>query len=228
MLEDAVNEYEYLTANPVSKRYRPRVPRKEREFLRPEESRRLLAESRSDFIGPAIWIGILAGLRPSEIQALRFRNIDFDRKVILIRESFKRKVKRIESFPKQKDWGSAPMTDDLATYLAERKGSPDDFVASGKFGGMLKYEILLSGLKRLCQKAGVRKISPHELRHSCTELYVEAGASAEDLRRLLNQSSLQATQRYIHRTDERLRSIAGQVRIGGAEPPIPSKLKLIG
>jgi site-specific recombinase XerD len=55
------------------------------------------------------------------------------------------------------------------------------------------------------------RVTPHELRHSCTELYVQAGASAEDLRRLLNHKSLAATIRYMHRTDERLQRIASQV-----------------
>lgn len=85
------------------------------------------------------------------------------------------------------------------------------FVVLNQKGGFLAYANYLLGLRRLCDEAGVRRVTPHELRHSCTELYVQAGASAEDIRRLLNQSSLTATARYMHRTDERLSGIAERV-----------------
>jgi site-specific recombinase XerD len=95
---------------------------------------------------------------------------------------------------------------------------PDDFVCLSLAGGMLSYEAFVARtLPGLCKKAGVKRITPHELRHSCTELYVQAGASSEDLRRLLNHKSLSATIRYMHRTDERLQGIAG--KIGAEEPP---------
>ena len=39
------------------------------------------------------------------------------------------------------------------------------------------------------------------------------GASSEDIRRLLNQKSLIATKRYIHRTDERLTALAASISL---------------
>ncbi len=68
-----------------------------------------------------------------------------------------------------------------------------------------------TALTKICKELSLPRVTAHELRHSCTELYIEAGASAEDIRRLLNQSSLTATARYIHRTDERLTKIAGNI-----------------
>lgn len=155
MFEDAVEHFELLPRNPVLKRCRPMVPRKEREFLAPSESRTLLEVSSGHFLGPAIWLGLLAGLRPSEIQALEFKHLDFERKRISIRQAYKGRVDRIEPFPKQKDWSSAPMTDGLASYLRSLSGGkgPGDFVASGQMGGMLNYSTFLHGLKRLCKKA---------------------------------------------------------------------------
>ncbi len=62
----------------------------------------------------------------------------------------------------------------LMGYLQKLKeSSKTEFVAPGLKGGMLKYEILLSDLKKLCIKAGVKEVSPHKLRHSCTEIYVQ-------------------------------------------------------
>jgi len=223
MFGDAVDYFEYLEKNPVLRRDRPRIPRTERDFLSPQETERLLRVSESHFLGPAIWIACLSGLRPSEVQALRWSSVNFDRQQILIREAYKRRIRKIEPYPKQTDLGFAPMPAPLMEYLGRRRqgASPDAFVAPGLKGGMLSYEILLFGVKRLCREAGIKEVSPHELRHSCTELYIQAGASAEDIRRLLNQSCLSVTMRYIHRTDDRLSGIAAKVMTGGP------KLRLI-
>ncbi|MFK7825183.1 MAG: tyrosine-type recombinase/integrase [Oligoflexales bacterium] len=41
-------------------------------------------------------------------------------------------------------------------------------------------------------------------RHSCTEIWFKNGANLEDVRRLLNHKSSETTQRYVHRTNDRL------------------------
>jgi integrase len=108
----------------------------------------------------------------------------------------------------------------LKDFLLElSKGNdPDAFVCLGRLGEMLCYDSFVTKmLPKFCMEAGVKRITPHELRHSCTELYVQAGASSEDLRRLLNHKSLSATLRYMHRTDERLQGIANRIEVG--KPP---------
>ena len=82
----------------------------------------------------------------------------------------------------------------LADYLAdwEIKCSPLPlaFVTPGRGGAMLNYKVFLYGVKRICKMAGVPEVTPHELRHSFTELCIQfGGAKMEDIRRLLNHSS---------------------------------------
>jgi integrase len=226
MFEDAVEYYELVDRNPVKKRFRPKIHRIERDFLSPEESWKLLEYSKHHHYGPAVWVALLSGLRPGEVQALRWNAIDFDRCQILIRATFNKKLRTIQDHPKQKDWGRAPMPKPLFDYLFElSKGKkPEDFVCPHWiYGGMMSYEAFVQrGLPSLCKKAGVKRVTPHELRHSCTEIYVQAGASAEDLRRLLNHKSLTATIRYMHRTDERLLAIAGKIDLPLRQPdPLP-------
>jgi integrase len=231
IFEDAVEHYGWLPKNPCLGRYRPKVPRRERDFLSPAQSMKLLEHVRHHYLGPAIWLQILAGLRNSEVQALTWKAIDWERGQILIRAAFNNKEDRIQEHPKQEDWGTAPIPPMLRQYLEElkrkRKEPETAFIAQNEFeqGAMLPYETYLRALRRVCEEAGVPVITPHELRHSCTEMYVQAGASAEDIRRLLNQSSLTATARYMHRTDERLMGIAS--RIGAQpEPPRPPEVKV--
>lgn len=213
MFSDAVEYFGLVLASPVMKRDRPKVRRIERRFLTTVESRQLLRVSEKHYLGPALWLGLLTGLRPSEIQALRWESVDFDKGQILVCAAFKRRIGVIEPFPKQKDWGKASMPAALVDYLKPRRlgKAAHDFVAPGQRGGMLEQKKLHDGLKKLCLAAGVKVISPHELRHSCTELWIEVGATLEDLRRQLNHKHTETTLRYVHRSDDRLQSIAANI-----------------
>ncbi len=211
---DAINHFELLTVNPVQNKFRRKVIKKERAFLTPEQSWKLLNYTRDHWAGPAIWVQTLAALRIGETQPLLVSSLRFDEGHILIKSSYCRKTKKIKPNPKQGNWGKAPIAPELAEYLKEKvagKG-PTDFACPGPNGAMLEHSWFIKVLPRLCQEAGVPKITPHELRHSATELYVNAGASTEDIRRLLNHSSISTTMRYIHRTEERLLGIAAHLK----------------
>lgn len=209
---DAVEYFGYLQACPVKRKDRPKVRRTERESLSPDESWRLLEACREHYIGPAIWISMLSGMRPSEVQALQWSAVDLESRRITIRAAFKRTVNRIEPFPKQGDWGIGVIPEPLAEYLASQKRR-SLFVAPGAEGGMLEYKKLYNGLRKMCEEAKVPRISPHELRHSCTEIWMRSGASLEDMRRLLNHKSSATTLRYVHRNDFRLDELARSLAV---------------
>ena len=105
-----------------------------------------------------------------------------------------------------------------------RELKSDDFVAAGRGGRMLAYKTLLYGLKDLCRKVGVTVITPHEMRHSWTEVWVKFGASVEHLRRLLNHKSLTSTKAYLHRTDEELTRLGDRIDLPIGMPEIVSTL----
>lgn len=215
MYEDSIHHFEWRKTNPVLKKYKPKLITKERSFLKSEEAKTLLRSCRSKWFGPGVWLGILAGLRPCETQALRWDKVDLEAGRILISSAYKWKEKRIEDFPKQGDWGEAPIPAPLKKYLLELKDMypQSEFVAQGANGEMLSYHSFLPALKRECSLVGLKQITPHELRHTATEVYYDAGASSEDLTRLLNHKSSRSTGSYIHRTDERLGRIAGQIQL---------------
>jgi integrase len=215
LLGDAVHHFEFMEINPVKKKHRPKVLVQERAFLRPDESVKFLNFSKTHYLGPAIWLGLLAGMRSEAIIALQWDSVDFEKQEIHIKQGWKRKVRRIDPFPKGKGWERIPIPKSLADFLGERKATPNrksEFVAPGLEGGMLDYQKFLRGVQNLCKQAGVRVVTPHGLRHSTSELYVEsAGASIEDMRRLLGQKDISTTARYMHRTPERLAKLAQAV-----------------
>ena len=155
---DAVEYYGYLEKNPVLKQDKPRVHRTERNYLSPENAFKLLEYCKNHHLGPAIWLSMLAGPRPSEVQALQWRSIDFDKNQILICSAFKRSINKLEPYPKQKDWLIVPMPTMLSEYLKSKKRFPLGYVAPGLMGGMLDYGKFRVGLKKLCHYSNLQPL----------------------------------------------------------------------
>lgn len=218
-----------LERNPVLRRYKPELLKTERTFLKPHEALSLLRSCADKPMGPAIWIGILAGLRPCEIQALTWNKIDWEFNEILISTSFSRKEKKLQNHTKQKDWGRTPMPEPLRLYLFPRRKEPGAFVCLSPRGKMLPYVTFNKHLKAECKLAGVTEITPHELRHSSTEMWVEEQASQTDVQRMLNHKSISSTAVYMHRTNTRLHQIAKNVGrplltiVGGNTKNVPEQ-----
>lgn len=213
MFNDAIEYYGMLVASPVKPKFhRPKVVMKKRKFLHPSDAWVLLKSVRDSYLGPAIWLQTLAALRVSEVQGLRWSAVSFKLNQILICEAYNNKTKQMQDYPKQEEWAYVPMTPALKEYLLPMRGAPDAFVAAGPKGGMLSYNTYIRALKRECRLAGVSEIATHELRHTSTEIWIQAGATQEDIRRLLNHASDQSTKHYIHRTDGRLNALSGKIR----------------
>lgn len=236
----AVDYYEMLGRSPVNARmHKPKAHEVERSFYEPARLLWFLEQVRGHYLGPAIWLQALTGMRVGEAQFLKGRHLDFENQQILIEGTFNNKVSSLQDYPKGKKATYVPMVEPLADYLAALSRRRDEFVCQAdpesrgaNFrpgsavtpGAMLPYETYLSGLKRLCRFHGLPEITTHELRHSCSELWVSMGATQEDVRRLLNQKDVSTTARYIHRTDGRLKKIGERLTLrkepeGEAEGP---------
>ena len=102
-----------------------------------------------------------------------------------------------------------PLPKVLAKYLREKQlTSRAKLVAPNTAGQIFDYDNCRRDLRKLCESLQIQPVTLHELRHSCSELWMENGASIEDIRRLLNHKSAQTTSRYIHRNDLRISKIA--------------------
>lgn len=213
IFQDAIDYYEILEKNPVQPRFhKPTVIGKKRAFLLPPQAQLLLKMSRNTEMGPGIWTQILSGLRPGEILALQWKSVLLDLDQILISRIYNTKTRKMQDYPKAKKWEYVPIPKQLKEYLKDRQAEPDELVLKTDLSGeMISLARYGRGIKKLCKRLNLPEVTPHELRHTCTEIYVQAGASMEDLRRLLNHRSLSSTQNYIHRTDDRLNLIAGNL-----------------
>lgn len=211
----ACGYHKFIASVPISTKDRPKVIVTSRRIPTPQEAIDLLLYVRDTYIGVAIWIEVLTGLRASEVQALKWRSVDFDNELIHIVEAFKRGTRKIDPFPKQKKHGVVVIPPPLKVLLQEQVvgRSPDDFVIPGIRNDMLSYSTYLKHLKQHCNELGFPSFATHDLRHACSEIWVNAGGSETDIGRVLNQSSPSVTRRYMHRTNDRLKLVAQNITL---------------
>ncbi|MBL8633583.1 MAG: tyrosine-type recombinase/integrase [Myxococcales bacterium] len=183
------------------------------EYLSSAEVKALIAaaDARSDLRGSmlpvAVRLGIYAGLRCGEIFGLRWRDIDMDRGVLVIRQSYR------GAPTKSGKVRTIPIADDLAAALtAWRTQCPH--TDAGLVCPVLDPDgRWIAARRRPCLKTTYRHAgltipkSPwHVLRHSFASHYLMKGGSLIALQTMLGHSSLKITAIYSHMSSEHLRA----------------------
>jgi site-specific recombinase XerD len=156
---------------------------------------------------PAIVLMEGAGLRRAEVLNVRWADID------LIRG-------RVRVFRKGANWQPVPLAPDVLDELREsfRALQPelDDYVFTVEVEQWVSQherkrerknpkvpaseQALWRMVRRVCKRAGVRELSPHQLRHGFANRFLrESGRDVAALRPLLGHSRIDTTQLY---TDE--------------------------
>lgn len=214
IFSDAIEFHEYKFLNPVKKKHhKPNVPTIKSKFMKPEQSLIVMEYVMGSLFESLIWIQLFTGCRVGEVLLLRWRHIDFDNDFIWVEHTYIRKTGEIQEYTKNGSQVYLPLPPRLKAFLLARKGKPDDLVAPNTLGNMICYYVYRRYLRVLQTKLNLDIRSSHGLRHSATELWAEAGATIEDLRRLLNHNSQQSTLKYVHRTDRRLMALSINVGI---------------
>jgi integrase/recombinase XerD len=136
------------------------------------------------------------GLRVSELVNLKLSELFFD-------EGF---IKVIGKGNKQRlvPIGSAAVKyiniykNELRNHLIIDK-KHEDFLFLNNRGKQLTRVMIFTIIKRLCEKAGIKKkISPHTFRHSFATHLVEGGADLRAVQEMLGHASITTTEIYTH------------------------------
>ncbi len=141
-----------------------------------------------------------AGLRLSEVAALRAEDIDSRRMVIRVRQGKGRKDREVMLSPRplallRRYWQVVRTGD----YLFPGRG-PDRPISHSAVQRICRAAVRASGL--------TKHISPHSLRHSFATHLLEAGADVRTIQVLLGHSHLSTTARYTHISSARLHGTA--------------------
>jgi len=178
---------------------RLRKPRRLPPYLDRGDFERLLAQAERGLRGQKAWqkqrnkalILTLAytGMRKGELLRLQVGDIDFERRVILIRQGKGRKDRVI------------PMVDRIVVPLRSQCNGRS---AQGKVFEGLNARSTYRVVTSLARACGLDRLHPHSLRHYFATQLVERGANLRDVQMLLGHESLETTAVYLDVSAQRL------------------------
>lgn len=149
-----------------------------------------------DFIAISLLLG--TGMRISELNNLRFADIDIEEGSILIRQAKARKP-RIVGIPKS-------LKPELKRFLNLCfDETPDkDFLFQNLDGGQLGKRTLQERISTYGKTAGITsvKCSPHTFRRTFAINYLKNGGSTASLRQQLGHTTLQVVEKYLYWSDK--------------------------
>ena len=197
----------HVSADPTAEISAPQAGQKLPRFLTREEVEQLLAApdvSTPEGVRDRAMIELLyaTGLRVSELVSLGTSSVDLDRGILQCTGKGS-KQRRVPVGRSALEW--------LQKYGPARRllldGAETTRLFVGPRGRPITRQTFWADLRRHAQRAGLRHVSPHVLRHSFATHLLEHGADTRSVQAMLGHSDLQTTQIYTHVTGERLRNI---------------------
>jgi site-specific recombinase XerD len=130
-----------------------------------------------------------AGLRVSEIVALKIRDVDSDRMCLNIKCAKGKKDRIVPLSP--------ILLEALRAYFREFR--PKEYLFEGANGGMYAIRSVQQVFKKAKEKAGIKQPGGlHSLRHSYATHLLESGTDIRFIQELLGHNNILTTHRYTH------------------------------
>jgi site-specific recombinase XerD len=176
-----------------------RVPRTLPKILSPEEVRALLGVLRTDRDRAMVLAMVLGGLRRCEVLGLRLGDIRVADRRLFIAEG-KGGHQRVIPI-------SNPFFAAVGDYLHNERPSTSktDRVFVTLKGPHRGEPMTADGVDKILQaarqRAGLRKATCHQLRHTCLTRLREAGMALEAVQAQAGHASIESTRIYLHLTD---------------------------
>ncbi len=168
----------------------PRRPKRLPVVLSPQEVIRLLEATPT--LRDKLLLGLMyaTGMRVSEVVRLRYRDVDFDRRVINVWQGKGRTDRQV----------MLPKTFEVALGGLSKAHEPDQFLFIGRRPGRhFSPRSARRAMARAMQIAGIGKTAgPHSLRHSFATHLFENHTDIRRIQKLLGHAKLETTTIYTH------------------------------
>jgi integrase len=224
-----------ISYNPVRDADVPRYSTDSREYrtLSWDEVRRFFEAVRGDRFEAYFVVAVLAGIRPHELRALHWEDVDLESKTATIRravEEIDGQKPAIRNTTKTRKPRIVPLLPEAVTSLRAHKASQNEerlgkaglwkdrgLVFPDALGGIMRGNNLSRRhFKPALQRAGLPKeVRLYDLRHTFATLWLQSGERVSELSGILGHARISTTvDNYIH-PDNKAREEAMQ-RFGGA------------
>ena len=140
-----------------------------------------------------------AGLRLGELRALRWRDIDFELRIVHVRRAF---TQKLEDAPKSGRVRATPMGDQVSDALKdlarrERFTAAQDLIFPAPDGGYLEDSALRRRYYKALKAAEIPHLRFHDLRHTFGTLAVQEFALS-DVKAYMGHADIATTMIYVH------------------------------
>lgn len=202
---------------------RPRkVSNKARRYLTHAEVVSLAEATPTEMHRALIMTLAYTGLRWGEAVGLRVRDLNMLRRRIHVSRAAVEVGGKVEvGLPKSHENRSVPFPSFLTAPLSAlcvNKG-PDDLVFAGRFGSYLRRPDTSTGavswFTTALDRAGLERLTPHDLRHTAASLAISSGAHVKAVQRMLGHKSAAMTlDTYADLFDDDLDAVAERMEAG--------------
>jgi integrase len=170
------------------------VPKQGFDFLSFEEAEALTAGASGE-AKAMVAVALNAGLRVSELIALRWADVGLQTRTLTVARSDWRGE---DVTPKGGDTVTLPLNDVALAALKDHRHLRGPLVFS-RFGGLrYSYRQADGILERACREAGIRHVRWHVLRHTFASHLVMRGAPIKAVQELMRHADIKTTMRYAH------------------------------
>lgn len=161
-----------------------------------DEMQQILERVRKDY-RPYLTVRFLTGLRSAEAHGLKWKNIDFERRELLVRETYQSgRTEYTKNDGSQREVHmSQPVHDALSAmrpkgFVEDPSGFADRYVFCTRNGKPIDNTNFNDRVwKPLLRNLGLRYRRPYEMRHTCATLWLAAGESPEWIARQLGHTT---------------------------------------
>ncbi|HEX8743943.1 MAG TPA: tyrosine-type recombinase/integrase [Thermoleophilaceae bacterium] len=188
-----------LPRNPAAEVERPRLARAANiDVFSGEEVMALVRAAESEQDAAIYLTAAFTGLRQGELLALRWRDVDFELDLVRVRANF---THGREGSPKSGRERAVPMMVEVAQTLArlsqrQRFTAPTDLVFCSQLGGHISPKHLAARYRKALDRAGLRRLRFHDLRHTFGTHAIRA-ADPREVMEWMGHADLKTTQIYL-------------------------------
>jgi len=196
-----------ILMNPAKSLKPLKEKRRESAFYTLEEILSLLKAAPDSFMRAYLGLAALGGLRASEISGLKWKDIDFEHKLICVRRQYQ--AKRGYLSTKNEEERIVPMNPKLRELLLEHReelgdgpGDEDPVFTSRKGKPFTSYR---KPFGEAVKRADLKPIRFHDLRHSACSAMIVSGVPEPIVQRIMGHKTPAMTRHYTHINDSQLK-----------------------
>ena len=193
-----------IQQNPASNILLPKKTTFTNNYYTVTNLKQLIAISQNTNIHIPIVLASIYGLRRGEILGLKWKDIDFDNKVIKISQTRVRALTEIEKKTKNdkvKILPLLPFIEKILTSLKHSVHTHKIYVCTDSQREPLKVNYLTKQFKKLITENDLSPVRLHDLRHSTATFLVNAGVHIKDIQAWLGHTDYCTTANIYSHTD---------------------------